>query len=93
MRVEYTGNGLLHAAFFIGCLAQRLLSLFQIEVVHVVASKLLDLNQKVSEVLFERGQILVEIEEAFDNESDLRTVKLREWVNKVSQKLEIKGSN
>jgi hypothetical protein len=88
VRVENAGHGLLGASLLLGGLSQRLLALFKVQVVHVVTGKLLDLNEKVPQVLLERGQVLIKIEEALDYDSDLSTLKREKiYIEKTLQNL------
>ena len=73
VRIQNTRYGLLYFSLVFGCFFKSFFSLLQIEIAGVVARCLFYLHEKVPQMLFERGQILVEVEEAFDYDSDLGT--------------------
>lgn len=81
----------MNASFVFGRFTQGFFALFEEQVARVVAGELFDLHQEVSEMFFERGQILIEIEKAFDDHSDLRTSEIRKTkINSLYSKWDIK---
>ncbi len=77
VRIQNSRNGLLHATLILHRLPQRLLSFLQIQVTGVIAGELLDLNQKVSQVLLESGQVLVQVKESLDYEVYLNALETK----------------
>lgn len=78
MRVKHARNCQLESSFVLVSLLQRSLALLQEQVRVVLAGKLANLNEEISQVFFERGDVLVQVEQTRNCDLDLVVGQVRE---------------
>ena len=75
MRVQHAGHRDSNLSLLLVSGLERLLALLEEKVGVVLARELTNLHEKVSQVLLERGDVLIEVEEPSHSYLDLREMK------------------
>ena len=78
MRVQHAGHRDSNLSLLLVSGLERLLALLEEKVGVVLARELTNLHEKVSQVLLERGDVLIEVEEPSHSYLDLREMKRHE---------------
>ncbi len=74
MWIEYTGHRLLNTSLILRCFPQRFLTFLQVQITRIISGEFFDLDEKVSEMFLECWQVLIQVKEALDDQSDLGTI-------------------